>query len=91
MLFSNDLFDVFFAANDRLMQCPTPSKNIMSFKIDLKIIKKFDIIKKLDTFWRSEIKKRLNRTDIVKIASMLWSFCLCHYVQNSLSYSGEEI
>ncbi len=27
---------------------------------------------------------------IVKIDSRTWSFCLCHYVQNGLSYSGKE-
>ena len=27
---------------------------------------------------------------IVKIDSTIWSFCLCHYVQNGLSYLGEE-
>jgi len=28
---------------------------------------------------------------IVKIDSRIWSFCLCQYVQNGLSYMGEEI
>jgi len=27
---------------------------------------------------------------IVKIDSRTWSFCLCQYVQNGLSYLGEE-
>ena len=34
--------------------------------------------------------KKLNEQCIVMIDSLTNSFCLCYYVQNGLSYSGEE-
>jgi len=34
--------------------------------------------------------RNLDWAFIVMIDSITCSFCLCHYVQNSLSYSGEE-
>jgi len=35
-------------------------------------------------------KKMKENTFIVKIDSITWSFCLHHYVRNSLSYLAEE-